>query len=222
MNRFGKIAVWFAGGLALNAGLCLSLGALSGNPYEPIVTRNIFDLNPPQANAAPAPVQPPSKITLNGIMNIFGTRQALFYVEVPPRPPEPATQKSYILSEGQQQDDIEVTHIDDKKGVVTFNNHGVEQDIPLVKAAPVTTPTPVVMNTARFSPPAPRYNPGQNSAGNYGSAQTQPRLSPEEQMIMMAAQHAEAQKRGDPMAAIFPPTELDEAAGVQPPPQPGN
>ena len=162
MARYRKFVIWFAGWLALNAGLCLSVGALSGNPYEPIITRNIFDLNPPQAVTS-APVEPPSKITLNGIMNIFGTRQALFYVEVPPRPPAPATQKSYVLSEGQQQDDIEVTRIDEKKGVVTFNNHGVEQEIPLVKAAPITTPTPVVMNT--FAPPVGAPNGYANNGG---------------------------------------------------------
>jgi len=104
--------------------------------------------------------------------------------------------------------------------VVTFNNHGVEQEIPLVKAPPINTPTPVVMNTMNtsFTPsPAPYY--GYKSGKNFDSAgngQAQQRLSPEEQMIMMAAQHAEAQQRGDPMAAIFPPTPLDDAAGVTP------
>jgi hypothetical protein len=163
MNRFGKIAVWMASAVALNASLCLCRGVLSNNPYEPIVTRNVFDINPPQANAAPPPAEPPSKITPDGIMTIFGSKQVLFYVDVPPHPPQPATQKSYILSEGQQQDDIEVTRIDDKNGVVTFNNHGVMQEIPLVKAGPITTPTPVVMNTS-FAPPAPNY--GFNGGGN--------------------------------------------------------
>jgi hypothetical protein len=254
MNRFGKIAGGFACGLVLNAGLSLSFGALSSNPYEPIVTRNIFDLNPPQVNAAPV-VEPPAKITLDGIMNIFGSRQALFYVDIPPRPPEPAMQKSYILSEGQQQDDIEVTRIDENKGVVTFNNHGVVQEIPLVKAAPITTPTPVVMssgappaavafrgfrapggeNATRFdnrlgqnnagnaggnwSGNAPGGNYGNTGFGNAGSTtggQNGRQLSPEEQMIMIAAQHAQAQQAGDPIAKIFPPTPLDEAAGVVP------
>lgn len=260
MSRFGKVAVWFAGGLVLNAGLSLSSGALPGNPYEPIVTRNIFDLHPPLANVNTPPQEPPCKITLDGIMTIFGSTQALFYVDVPPRPPMPASQKSYILSEGQQQDDIEVTHIDIKNNVVTFNNHGAVQEIPLVKAAPITTPMPVVMNPGG-SPPAvafrgfrppfgggnvARFNnrPGQNNAGNAagnwngnnpggnngntglgyaggtagGTAggQNVQQLTPEEQMIMIAAQHAEAQKRGDPTANLFPPTPLDSAAGVVP------
>ena len=249
MKYFRKMVVCLASGLVLN----ISLGA--GNPYEPIAARNICGLNPPQPQNIPTP-DPPSKITLNGVMDIFGTAQALFYVDVPPRPPLPATQKSYILSEGQRQDDIEVTHIDEKKGLVTFNNHGVVQEIPLVKAAPITTPTPVVMNPGGpamnagfagrggpggFGGPGgggnlSRFgnNPGQNrnlgndggNAGqnNFGNAgpgganvgQTQPQsqLSPEEQMIMIAAQKAQAKQAGDPIWKIFPPTELDEAAGT--------
>ncbi len=159
MKHFAKIAVFLMGGLVLNA----SLGADS--PYTPIAARNIFGLNPPLPESVTAP-DPPSKITLNGIMDIFGTTQALFLVDVPPRPPLPATQKSYILSEGQRQDDIEVTQIDEKKNVVTFNNHGVVQEIPLVKAAPITTPTPVVMN-----PGGPAMNgvfAGRGGAGGFG------------------------------------------------------
>jgi hypothetical protein len=247
MIRFGKIVVCFLGGLVLNTGL----GA--DNPYVPIVDRNIFGLNPPQVVAPTAPPEPPSTITPNGIMTIFGTPQVLFKVAVPPRPPEPAKEVSCILGEGERQDDIEVTHIDQAAGVVTFNNHGVVQEIPLVKAPPITTPTPVVMNSG-FVPPGAAYggyrgpgdgnslppgngpdqssnmgnnsgnfegNNGNASGANYGanpgSAPATPQLSPEEQMIMIAAQHAKAQQEGDPIARIFPPTPLDDAAGVAPP-----
>jgi hypothetical protein len=247
MKRLGTIAVCLAVGLVLNT----SFGA--GNPYAPIAERNIFGLNPPQTVTPPAP-EPPSKITLNGIMTIFGTAQALFIVDVPPRPPAPATQKSYIFSEGQGQDDIEVTHIDEKKSVVTFNNHGIVQEIPLVKAAPISTPTPVVMNSGFNAPAAAPggYNNNNNVAGNVarfgnrfgqnqnknpnmgnnsgnpggpgfgnvssqaGGPPVQQQLSPEEQMILIAAQHAQAQQAGDPIARIFPPTDLDQAAGVTP------
>jgi hypothetical protein len=260
MRSLVKFAVCLASGLVLNTGLCAGNGVSPNNPYAPIVPRNIFGLNPPQA-VAPQPTEPPAKITPNGIMTIFGTSQVLFEVAVPPQPPIPATEKSYILSEGQRQDDIEVTHIDEKAGIVTFNNHGVVQEIPLVKAPPINTPTPVVMNSG-FAPPAgvpggfngssggnfARFgnrpgqnnnmgnnggnsvgnNPGGNSASTgYGSANsgssgaaTQPPPSPEEQMIMIAAQHAQAQQEGNPMAAIFPPTPLDDAAGVVPPKAP--
>src|SRR6516164_7754408 len=160
MKCLGKIAVGLAAGLVLNTGF----GA--GNPYGPIAERNIFGLNPPQPQNMQT-IEPPSKITLNGITTIFGSAQALFYVDIPPRPPMPATQKSFILSEGQRQDDIEVTRIDLNKSVVTFNNHGMVQQIPLVKAGPISTPTPVVMNSA-FNPPgaAPGGYNNPNGGGN--------------------------------------------------------
>jgi hypothetical protein len=253
MKRLGKLAVCLAGGLVLHTGLYADNRLSPNNPYEPIATRNIFGLNPPQA---PAPIDntPPATITPNGIMTIFGTTQVLFKVAVPPRPPEPPSDKSYILSEGQRQDDIEVTRIDEKAGIVTFNNHGVVQAIPLVKAPPISTPTPVVMNSgfvpsgaasggfggpggpgrgsfARFGGGSgPNGNMG-NNGGNpggagFGSAASaggpaQTQLSPEEQMIMIAAQHAQAQQAGDPIAKIFPPTDLDTAAGVVPDSPPG-
>jgi hypothetical protein len=243
MKYLGKFAICLAGGLVW----ITAFGA--SNPYASIAERNIFGLNPPEA-IAPQTREPPSKITPDGIMTIFGTKQVLFYVDIPPRPPTPASRKSYILSEGQRQDDIEVTHIDDKKSVVTFNNHGVVQEIPLVKAAPITTPTPVVIASAVNAPAAaaggrnyaagganaPRFgnrfgqNPNQNTGNNarnqsgpgFANASSaagrsaQPQLSPEEQMIMIAAQHAHAQQTGDPIARIFPPTELDKDAGVVP------
>ena len=231
-------------------GLCAS--PTHSNPYEPIVTRNIFNLNPPQASTAPPPAEPPVKIKPDGIMTIFGTPQVLFYADTPPRPPLPASHKSYILSEGQQQDGIEVKHIDQKNNIITFSNHGAIQEIPLAKAAPITMPTPVVMRTGYVPPPAPgisgykpgggnaaavaaRFGPNRNfgtaarnfgnqgnpgytggNIGNQGNISPQQQLTPEEQMIMIAAQHAEAQKRGDPTANLFPHTPLDEAAGVTP------
>ena len=257
MNCLGKIAVCFASGLVLNTGRCADHVTPPNNPYAPIVARNIFNLNPPQTVASTAP-EPPAKITPKGIMTIFGTAQVLFDADVPPRPPAPAKQKSYILSDGQSEDDIEVMRIDEKNGVVTFNNHGVVQEIPLVKAPPITTPTPVVMNAGYHAPVGvpggfrgpggpdggafarfgggsaqnrgignARGNFGNNSennsgyspGGNFGSAgggSTRPTLSPEEQMIMIAAQHARAQQAGDPIARIYPPTDLDQAAGVVP------
>ncbi len=248
MKRFGKIAVCLAGGLVWHTGLYADNRVSPNNPYGPIAARNVFDLNPAQPIDTTPPA-PPSNITPDGIMTIFGgTPQVLFKVLVPPRPPEPAMEKSYILSEGQRQDDIEVTHIDVRAGVVTFNNHGVVQAIPLVKAPPITTPTPVVMNSGFSATPGAaggfggpgggngnfaRFgnNPAQNRAmgnnaansanpafGNTGAGATsqsaQPQLSVEEQMIMIAAQHAQAQQAGDPIAKIFPPTDLDQAAGV--------
>lgn len=102
-------------------------------PYGSIVTRNVFALVPipkvdPNAQIDNGP--PPPKITLTGITTIFGPAEALFKaagIVVNGKPQD----KSYILQEGQSEDDIDVTAIDTAKDVVTFNNHGEEQVIPL-------------------------------------------------------------------------------------------
>lgn len=252
MNRLSKIAVCCASGLILNTGLCASYGSSPKTPYEPIVARNIFGLNPPKTVAPKAP-EPPSKITPDGIMTIFGTPQVLFKAWMPPHPPKPAKEKSYILSVGQGQDGIEVKHIDEKTGVITFNNHGVVQEIPLVKASPITTPTPVVMHRGGppravafrgFRPPGgaserhfgnqpgqnntgnPSGNPNGNSpGGNYGTTgfgnvgsttggSAQKPLTPEEQMVMIAAEKAHLKETGNPTWRIYPPTSLDQDAGT--------
>jgi len=94
-------------------------------------------------------------------MSIFGNLQVLFKVTGKPNGKE----DSYILMEGQRQDDIEVTKIDEKNGIVTFNNHGVVQTLPLVAAAPSSgsTPSPVGGN-----PAVPGFNPNNGNGNNPG------------------------------------------------------
>jgi hypothetical protein len=108
--------------------------AVTENPYTPIVTRNVFGLVPipvgPPSN--PAPDTPLPKITPNGIMTIFGKLQALFKVVATTKPGQPAKEESYVLGVGERQDDIEVQKIDDQKAVITFNNHGTIQELPLI------------------------------------------------------------------------------------------
>jgi hypothetical protein len=106
---------------------------MQGNPYASIVTRNVFGLNPPPPPVADVPQgAPPPKITLTGITTIFGPAEALYKVSGVPQAGKPPKDESYILKEGEQQDDVAVQHIDVAKGIVTFKNHDVVQDIPLV------------------------------------------------------------------------------------------
>jgi len=259
MTWMGKIAVCLTGGLVLATGAPAQTLAMSGNPYLPIVARNVFGLNPiPTNTTTPDEAQLP-KITLTGITDILGQVQALF--KASPKPGQKdAKEQSYILSEGQQQDDIEVVSINEQDSLVTFNNHGTVQEIPLVNAPAAGTPTPAAGggggNKAGIIPTrllGNRPNPemggggmitrfggqngrgqvtigGNNSANNnnsgmgggstyggtastqtktgYPGQQTQPALSPEDQMVLMAAQHAQS---GLP---IYPPTPYDQEAGV--------
>src|ERR1700744_131841 len=112
------------GGARLWAATADSL--VSGNPYTPIIDRNIFNLvpmptNDPAANAKPP--EPPAKITPNGIMTIFGQLQVIFKVATPTKPGAPAQDHSYVMSVGERQDDIEVSKIDESSRTITFNNH---------------------------------------------------------------------------------------------------
>src|SRR5471032_2440139 len=128
MKRCGKIAICLAGALTLNAGLRADDVALADNPYATIVARNIFSLNPPPPPVDPnanAPVEPAVKITPNGIMSIFGQLQVLFKASGGGKPGD----QSYILGEGQMDDEIEVVKIDEKNSLVTFKNHGLLQTL---------------------------------------------------------------------------------------------
>ncbi len=129
--------------LALGIG-CLMASVVRGNdsssaanPYVAIPARNIFNLVPIPTNDPMAdvkPPDPPAKITPNGIMSLFGTPQVLFKVATPPKPGQPPQDQSYCLSEGDRQDGIEVVQIDQVARVITFDNHGIVQKIPLVAA----------------------------------------------------------------------------------------
>jgi hypothetical protein len=272
MKCVGKIAIWLASGLVLIAGARADDAAVASadNPYAPIVARNLFNLNPVTADA---PVgDPPPKITLNGIMSISGHLQVLFKVAGGATPGQQAKDQSYILSEGQRQDDVEVTHINDKASLVTFNNHGTVQEIPLASTPGSTPPgTGPGRQPARPNYPSPTgggysgYNGssggmvgntsvsgggsgpsrgmGNNAfqnpnspmpvggsgglnvssleaaathTGTYNQQQPVNTMDPAMQAILIAAQHAQLQQEGNPMAAIFPPTPIDTEAGVIP------
>jgi hypothetical protein len=131
MKRLGKITVCLAAGLALNAGLRADDAASPDNPYATIATRNIFALIPPAPPPDPAVDAEKNlpKITPTGIMTLFGQTQVLF--SVAPRPGTLGKQEFYTLSEGQRQDDVEVVKIDEAKSIVTFDNHGFTQALPL-------------------------------------------------------------------------------------------
>ena len=126
--------------------------AVADKPYASIVSRNMFGLlpiPPPPTNIDTPPVDPPPKITPNGTMTIFGKLEALFKVANKAKPGQPAKEDSYVLSEGERQDDIEVIKINQADGIITFNNHGKIEDLALVPAANTTAPckTPCVRSS---------------------------------------------------------------------------
>jgi len=75
----------FAAGLVARAAAPTASGAF---PYQTIIDRNAFHLNPaPPPAPDPATIKPPPpKISLAGIMTLFGTKRALMKVMEPGKP----------------------------------------------------------------------------------------------------------------------------------------
>jgi hypothetical protein len=145
-----RFACSFAFVLSALGALQVGGAVLSGNPYETIVVRNIFGLEPMPTNAR-ADVQSddsPPKITPNGLMSIFGQSQVLFKVAALPEAGQSPGDKSYIMSAGDRKDDIEVIRIDEKAGIITFNNHGRIQELPLVDVANIAVSIAPMGNSA--------------------------------------------------------------------------
>jgi len=173
MRHLGTLAVCLAGGLVLATGARAQNVALAANPYQPIVVRNVFGLNPIPVNTNPPVDTTLPKITPNGIMSILGQLQVLF--KVAPKPGEKdAKEQSYVLSEGQQQDDIEVVHIDEKESLVTFNNHGTVQELPLANAPALTTPAPGGGGGGGAPVVSPRFGGNRPGAPMGGGAMSHP------------------------------------------------
>jgi hypothetical protein len=200
-----------------------------GNPYGSIVTRNVFGLNPPPPAVADVPQgAPPPKITLTGITTIFGPAEALYKVSGVAQTGKPPKDESYILKEGEQQDDVTVQHIDIEKNIVTFNNHGVVQDIPLAAGVASGGTAAPSGGGGGFQPPRaagfggrpniPNFNnlppnirarlEQRYGAGAFNNQNNQNTtgLSSEDNEALIAAQKAQLESQGDPRSKIFPET----------------
>jgi len=161
MKRFGT-SLCLLGSLACSLTVLADDQVTPDNPYAAIVARNVFGLVPPPPPAPPedpAVKNPPPKITPNGIMSIFGKWQALFKVMPVAKPGEPPPkdgfkEESHMLAEGESEDEITVVKINSKDGIITFDNHGITQELPLL-AATATGPAP-----APGGPPGAPGGPG--------------------------------------------------------------
>jgi hypothetical protein len=137
MNRLGIIAVTVVGLTLVEANLQAesTVARPADGPYAPIIARNVFRLNSPlpASSYQPDGALPP-KITLTGITTICGPAEALYQVAGGSRDGKRWQDESYILKEGQEQDEVAVVTIEVNEGTVTFINHGVRQDITLANA----------------------------------------------------------------------------------------
>jgi hypothetical protein len=208
MMRVWKIAMCLAGCLALNAGLRAASVAsvnvstnnpLPGDPYAPIVTRNVFNLVPPPPPPDPNPPEPPKnipKITPTGIQSINGLVKVLFKASGgAAKPGQPANKDEYfILPQGQRKEGIEVVKIDQQNGIITFDNHGIMQTNPLVNAPssggapaasapgannPGMAPAATVASISSGSPGIIRFGGGSGTrSGSAGTGANNPNRGP--------------------------------------------
>ena len=126
--------------------------------YASIAHRNLFGLREPIVVIIdpPPPVVP--TVTLTGIVTILGRKQAFLTVQPVPRQDSKTGPQSFILNEGQAQDEIQVLEIDERVGRVKINNHGVILNLAFEKTGSFTLPpqTKIRLTTAPQLKPARR------------------------------------------------------------------
>jgi hypothetical protein len=157
MKHGGKTEICLAIGVLLSASAIAATSEGTDTPYSAIVERNVFNLHAPPPPINPADLikkTPPPKLTLTGITTILGQKKT--FLTIPPvkpgTPPE-----SYMLAEGQAQDEIEVKRIDEKAGVVEVVNHGESQtlDFDHDGVKPAGGPAGGAPRAISMPPPAP-------------------------------------------------------------------
>ena len=204
--RFSLLAV---NAIALTANVVTLAKAAGGFPYQEIIDRNAFALNPaPPPAPDPSTIKPPPpKILATGIANLFGTRRALLKVLEPGQPPEPgkppapAQEQSYILAEGERQGAVEVLAIDERAATIKVDNYGTVMVLTLKTNLP-TQPAP-----APGTPAPPGMPPGFAAAALGGSAGGPP-VPPGSPLQSI------------PMRTLRLPTPATAPAVVAPPPPP--
>ena len=106
------------------------------NPYQTIVDRNPFGIKPPPEKPPeepPAPVVPPAKVILTGVLNVLGPPRALLEItETEPGKAPVITKRTWQAGEGEGQ--VEVLSIDVEKAMVRIRNGKTEANIELAKA----------------------------------------------------------------------------------------
>ena len=130
------VGVLAVGGAVQKAG-----GVVKDNPYQSIIDRNAFNLNPPPPPETNAPPAPPNKILLTGVMSIGETTKAMLEITEPG--PGKLPHKP-ILAAGQKEHGVEVLDIDAEKGSVKVKNGGIEVVLTFEKDGKTNAPTALV------------------------------------------------------------------------------
>jgi hypothetical protein len=125
MRRLLKLRSWLWIALVFGLGVEAVVADTPRSPYLGIAGSNVFRLKQPDRKVFEPPVLPLPRIKLVGITTI-GQKRALLKVFLPARPPEPATEFSYILAVGQRSGAIQLLEVDELAGSVKVSNSGKE------------------------------------------------------------------------------------------------
>lgn len=246
MKFCGKVEICALITVLLAAGAHAVETQAAEQPYQGIVERNVFNLHAPPPPINPEDLvkhTPPPKITFTGITTILGRKLAFLTI---PGPKPGAPPDSMALAEGQAQNDVEVKQIDDRAGIVKVVNHGepqtldFEHDGAKPSGAPAVPPPRMPTFPSPAAPPANvlpapgnvirplrslptrgtpfSENNGEGGAmgqGGFGGGQSAP-LTPEEQVALIEVQRVKYQEDNNPVANLFPTTELTPQPNGQP------
>jgi hypothetical protein len=155
----------------------------TGEPYEAIWLRNVFDLRPPPpppTNSEVAPATPPPTIHLTGIMTILGRKEALFMIQDQPTPGKPPEkQRSLIMVEGERREKLEVLEIDPKTRKVKIKLDEAVFTVTFETNKTASPGGPAPMPNPQFNPPPglqpPNFTPRPPVAGGVNSGFQQQR-----------------------------------------------
>ena len=129
------------GALAVGGAVKKASGVVKDNPYQSIIDRNAFNLNPPPPPETNAPPAPPNKILLTGISSMGDVPKV--FLEITEPGPGKLPQKP-ILAAGQKEYGVEVLDIDAEKGTVKVKNGSIEVVLTFEKDGKTNAPTALV------------------------------------------------------------------------------
>jgi len=152
-----------AGALVVGAGAIAADTTDSAvNPYQGVVERNVFALKPPPPPPDPESLKPPApEFQLTGITTIFGNKRALLKsIPKAGKAGQPAEkERSYMLTEGQREDDLQVDRIDEVARTVTVTYAGTVSTLDFTNNAAkmmavAPPPMPAMPGARGAAPPA--------------------------------------------------------------------
>jgi len=163
--------------------VCASGAWAQTNPFEAILTRNIFGLVPVPPQAQPPPPTLP-KITLTGITTVTGPARALLKMAPPPGTAASSGERFFNLRAGEREGDLEILEINEKPGSVVVNYSGTtltlvfEPEKPNSAGPTASTAPHVAVAGEPAPPPLPGVSPEVASR------------SPEESVLLYEANRA--------------------------------